>query len=62
MAINELLHRKLITGVAALSLVTNYAAGLLGANPSHAETKDVAAAGGAALGRLLRRFLRMDHG
>ena len=57
-----ILARRLNMRVAALSLVTNYAAGLLGANPSHAETKDVAAAGGAALALLLRRFLRMDHG
>jgi purine-nucleoside phosphorylase len=40
--------------VAAISTVTNFAAGLQGASPSHQETKDVAA--GAAMG--LRRLIR----
>jgi purine-nucleoside phosphorylase len=44
--------------VAALSLVTNLAAGVAGAEPSHAETKAIALAGAAALQRLIAAFLR----
>ena len=43
--------------VAALSLVTNWAAGFSGGDPSHAETKSVAAAASGDLSRLLRAFL-----
>jgi len=45
--------------VAALSVVTNMAAGIAGAAPSHAETKQKAA--GAGLRRLIRAFVsRID--
>jgi purine-nucleoside phosphorylase len=48
--------------VAAVSIVTNWGAGIGGASPSHAETKAVAAAAAADVTRLLRRFLAgLDH-
>ncbi|MFE1600418.1 purine-nucleoside phosphorylase [Methylobacterium sp. ID0610] len=43
--------------VAALSIVTNHAAGFDGGAPDHAETKRVAAAAAADLGRLLAAWL-----
>jgi purine-nucleoside phosphorylase len=49
-------------GVAALSVVTNLAAGIEGASPSHGETKDAASAATPALRRLLHAFLeRRSH-
>ena len=42
----------------AVSLVTNFGAGLAGGDPSHAETKEVAAEGSANFKRLLRAFVR----
>jgi purine-nucleoside phosphorylase len=42
----------------AVSLVTNFGAGLAGGDPSHAETKEVAAEGSAKFKRLLRAFVR----
>ncbi|MGA2795061.1 MAG: purine-nucleoside phosphorylase [Roseiarcus sp.] len=42
----------------AVSLVTNFAAGLSGGDPSHAETKEVANEGSAKFKRLLRAFIR----
>jgi purine-nucleoside phosphorylase len=45
----------------AVSLVTNFAAGLSGGDPSHAETKEVANEGSAKFKRLLRAFIRA-HG
>jgi purine-nucleoside phosphorylase len=49
--------------VAAVSVVTNLAAGIEGAAPSHGETKDVAREAAADLIRLIRRFLAgIDHG
>ena len=45
----------------AVSLVTNFAAGLSGGDPSHAETQDYAARGSADFRRLLRAFVRA-HG
>jgi purine-nucleoside phosphorylase len=42
----------------AVSLVTNFAAGLAGGDPTHAETKEVAAVGAAEFKRLLRAFIR----
>jgi purine-nucleoside phosphorylase len=41
----------------AVSLVTNFAAGLAGGDPSHAETKEVAGEGSANFKRLLRAFI-----
>ena len=42
----------------AVSLVTNFAAGLSGGDPTHAETKEVAAAGSARFKQLLRAFIK----
>jgi purine-nucleoside phosphorylase len=42
----------------AVSLVTNFAAGLSGGNPTHEETKEVAAAGSDQFKQLLRAFIR----
>lgn len=42
--------------VAACSVITNYGAGMTGAELSHHETKDVAPLGGAKLGRVLKRL------
>jgi purine-nucleoside phosphorylase len=47
--------------VAAVSVITNMAAGISGASPSHAETKDKAAGAAAGLRRLIRAFVaRID--
>ena len=43
--------------VAAVSIVTNLAAGIEGASPSHQETKDMAALAAANLTRLVRSFV-----
>ncbi|RFB81350.1 purine-nucleoside phosphorylase [Methylovirgula sp. 4M-Z18] len=53
-----ILARFLGLRVAAVSMVTNFAAGFAGGNPSHHETKDVALQGAAALQKLVRAFLR----
>ena len=53
-----ILARHLGMEVAAVSLVTNLAAGIEGASPSHAETKEVAHAGAARFERLIRGLLR----
>ena len=53
-----ILARRLGLRVAALSLITNFATGIGGGNPSHGETKDVALGGSLALKRLLRAYLR----
>ncbi len=42
----------------AVSLVTNFAAGLSGGDPSHAETQEYAAKGSADFRRLLRAFVK----
>jgi purine-nucleoside phosphorylase len=44
--------------VAAVSLVTNFAAGLSGGDPSHEETQEYAARGSADFRRLLGAFIR----
>ncbi|HYF54736.1 MAG TPA: purine-nucleoside phosphorylase [Salinarimonas sp.] len=43
--------------VCAISVVTNMAAGIGGASPSHGETKDVATGASAGLRRLIRTFV-----
>lgn len=53
-----ILARRFGLRVAAISLVTNLAAGIEGASPSHAETKDIAQAGAFGMMRLLRAFLK----
>ncbi len=47
--------------VAAVSIITNYAAGMTGNELSHEETKEMAPRGAVKLERLLRRFLK-DQG
>ena len=47
--------------VAAVSIITNYAAGMTGDELSHEETKEMAPRGAVKLEKLLRRFLR-DQG
>ena len=44
--------------VAAFSIITNYAAGMTGAELSHTETKDVAPQGGEKIARLLNTALK----
>jgi purine-nucleoside phosphorylase len=51
------LARFLGLRVLAFSVVTNYAAGMTGAELSHEETKAVAPQGGAKLRRIIRRLL-----
>ena len=48
--------------VAACSVITNFAAGMTGAEMSHQETKDMAPVGGARLAAILRTVLAGDHG
>ena len=52
-----ILARFLGLKVVAASVVTNYGAGMTGAELSHAETKDVAPRGGAILARILKAAL-----
>ncbi|BDA82638.1 purine nucleoside phosphorylase [Aureimonas sp. SA4125] len=52
-----ILARFLGLKVVAASVVTNYGAGMTGAELSHAETKDVAPQGGAILARILKAAL-----
>jgi purine-nucleoside phosphorylase len=57
-----LLARRVGIDVMAISIVTNYGAGIDKSAPSHGETKVVAATGGIGLRRLLMAFLRsLDH-
>src|SRR5580693_5163457 len=44
----------------AVSLVTNFAAGLSGGDPSHEETQEFAARGSAEFRRLLRAFIKTE--
>jgi purine-nucleoside phosphorylase len=53
-----ILARRAGLKVAAVSVVTNYAAGLSGGDPSHEETQDVARRAADAFKRLLRGFIR----
>jgi purine-nucleoside phosphorylase len=49
--------------VAAVSMVTNLAAGIEGASPSHEETKNTAADASDRFKRLIRSFLaELPHG
>ena len=52
-----ILARFLGLRVAAFSVITNFAAGMTGAELTHEETKTVAPLGGAKLGRILTRML-----
>ncbi len=51
-----ILARRFGLKVAALSVITNLAAGIEGASPSHAETKSEGAKASARMGQLLTRF------
>lgn len=51
------LARRFGLRVAAISTVTNLAAGIQGASPSHEETRSVAGGAAAALRRVLRAFI-----
>jgi purine-nucleoside phosphorylase len=53
-----ILARRAGLRCAAVSVVTNYAAGLAGGDPSHAETQEVAAKAAENFKRLLRAFIR----
>ncbi len=53
-----ILARRAGLSCAAVSVVTNYAAGLAGGDPSHAETQAVAAQAADRFKRLLRAFIR----
>jgi purine-nucleoside phosphorylase len=53
-----ILARQLDMRVMALSLVTNYATGIKTGDPSHTETKSVAASGAIGVKRLLRAFMK----
>lgn len=55
-----ILARHLGLKVVALSVITNFATGISGGNPSHAETKSTALAGSIVLKRLLRAYVRSD--
>jgi purine-nucleoside phosphorylase len=52
-----ILARFLGLKVVAASVITNYGAGMTGAELSHAETKEVAPRGGAILARILKAAL-----
>jgi purine-nucleoside phosphorylase len=52
-----ILARFLGLRAVAFSVITNYAAGMTGAELSHTETKEVAPQGGAKLSRILKRML-----
>jgi purine-nucleoside phosphorylase len=51
-----ILARRYGLKVAGLSVITNLAAGIEGASPSHAETKSEGAKASARMGQLLTRF------
>jgi purine-nucleoside phosphorylase len=53
-----ILARRSSLRCAAVSVVTNYAAGLAGGDPSHEETQEVAAKASDQFKRLLRGFIR----
>ena len=53
-----ILARRAGLRCATVSVVTNYAAGLAGGDPSHEETQAVAAQAAASFKRLLRGFIR----
>jgi purine-nucleoside phosphorylase len=55
-----ILARRLGLRVAAVSLVTNHAAGVQGGAPDHAETKRVAQQGAARMQALVDAFLKQD--
>jgi purine-nucleoside phosphorylase len=57
-----IIARRIGLEVGAVSIVTNFGAGIKDANPSHDETKEVAMVAGDALRRLVLAFLEQDDG
>jgi purine-nucleoside phosphorylase len=55
-----ILARRLALRVAAVSLVTNHAAGVQGGAPDHAGTKRVAQQGATRMQALIDAFLKQD--
>jgi purine-nucleoside phosphorylase len=53
-----ILGRRYGLRIVALSVITNYGAGIAGGQPSHRETKETALSGALGLRRLVRTFLR----
>lgn len=53
-----IIARRLGLNVAALSMITNFATGVMGGQPTHNDTKDMALKGSVSLKRLVRAFLR----
>ncbi len=53
-----IIARRLGLRVAALSMITNFATGVMGGHPTHGDTKDMALKGSVGLKRLVRAFLR----
>ena len=53
-----IIARRLALNVGALAVVTNFGAGFSGGNPSHSESRQVAASGGVVLKRMIRAFLK----
>jgi purine-nucleoside phosphorylase len=53
-----ILARRLALRVAAIAVVTSFAAGFSGGNPTHGETRQQALSGLISLRRLLRAFLK----
>jgi len=53
-----IIARRLALNVGALAVVTNFGAGFSGGNPSHGESRQIAASGGIVLKRLIRAFLK----
>ncbi|MBV1703981.1 MAG: purine-nucleoside phosphorylase [Hyphomicrobiales bacterium] len=56
-----ILARRIGLRVVALSMVTNFASGVSGGAPTHAETKIVAAEGAASMRRLLSAYLDLSR-
>lgn len=56
-----ILARRIGLRTSAVAIVSNFGAGFQGANPSHTETRQVAAQGAISLKRLIRSFLRVKE-
>ena len=56
-----ILARRIGLRAAAVVIISNFGAGFQGGNPSHTETRQVAAQGAITLKRLIRGFLRIKE-
>ncbi len=56
-----ILARRIGLRTTAVGIVSNFGAGFQGGNPSHVETRQVAAQGAITLKRLIRSFLRVKE-